>query len=302
MTVELVDYANTHPDPKSLRAAGKVAVCRYVVTSSSIPGKPLSLTEAKALTSAGVAIVSNWERNSGDMLLGYDKGRAAAIEAYQVHRACGGPWPRPIYFSCDVDTTSAAQREAAWQFCRGAGDQIGIDNVGVYGEYEVVDYMYARGLRWLWQTYAWSSRQGIFAHNTIYQYKNGVTVAGVNVDLDRSNVADFGQWTVGGVGGSAMADYGNLGLPTSVPDWISQHPDIMTADLHAAVTKGISGWGDGSAVWLVGKLDGMEAKLDALAKAQGGGTVTKDMVKQALQELITDGKITVTFDLNAGGS
>jgi GH25 family lysozyme M1 (1,4-beta-N-acetylmuramidase) len=67
--------------------------------------------------------------------------------------------------------------------------------------------------------------------------------------------------------GAAMADYGSLGPPQDVPTWISDHPDILSADIHAAIMHGVSGWGDGSAVWLVGQLTALQNKLDALGAA-----------------------------------
>jgi lysozyme len=74
-------------------------------------------------------------------------------------------------------------------------------------------------------------------------------------------------------GGNDMADYGTLGPPQDIPTWLSDHPDILSADVHAAIMHGVSGWGDGSAVWLVGQLTAMQTKLDALTAAVGHLTV-----------------------------
>lgn len=84
------------------------------------------------------------------------------------------------------------------------------------------------------------------------------------------------------IGGDTMADYGSLGPPKDIPGWISDHPDILAADVHAAIMHGVSGWGDGSAVWLVGQLTALQTKLDALT-----GTVNHLTVPPAAQVDVT---------------
>jgi hypothetical protein len=66
----------------------------------------------------------------------------------------------------------------------------------VYGEYDVIAHLAGNGrAAWFWQTYAWSAGRWHTA-NHIEQYRNGVTLGGGTVDLDRALKTDYGQWGV----------------------------------------------------------------------------------------------------------
>lgn len=70
--------------------------------------------------------------------------------------------------------------------------------------------------------------------------------------------------------GEEMADYGNLGPPPNVPDYVDPHPDIMLADMYAALVQRKTGWGgDNSAGgWSLFKdLDALNTKLDKVLEA-----------------------------------
>ncbi len=195
MAVEGVDYAWSRPDIGQLAAAGIKFACRYGGPGSS--GKHLTLSEAQALSAAGIAVVANAEGSADGLINGFAAGVSWARLAEEHFRACGMPPGRPIYFSVDFDTTSGDwdELDAAMD---GAASVIGRDRVGVYGEYTIIEHFAANGkARWYWQTYAWSSGRWS-AHNHIEQYRNGVTIGGVgSVDLDRALTADYGQWTIG---------------------------------------------------------------------------------------------------------
>lgn len=271
------DFANLpRPAPSALRAAGLSFACRYVVSSSTIDGKPFTLAEARQLAEAGIDVVSNWERSQYDAKRSFPGGVADAREAFRNAAACGMPEERPIYFSVDWDV-QPADLPVIRDYFHGIVSVLGVDRTGVYGGLRAVADLSQLGLaKWIWQTYAWSG--GKWHPNAhIRQTKNDVQVGGATVDLDSAMTDDFGQWRPDG--GTSMADYGTLGLPQHVPDWIGQHPDIMTADVHAAITKGASGWGDGSAVWLVTKLGEIEAKIDAKASVT---PIDYDMLAAAL--------------------
>jgi hypothetical protein len=75
---------------------------------------------------------------------------------------------------------------------------------------------------WFFQTYAWSG--GLwYGGNHVEQYKNGVIVAGGEVDLCRSVKAEFGQWRAHGGGGEfdmATLIMGEDGQPWAAnEDW-----------------------------------------------------------------------------------
>lgn len=132
------------------------------------------------------------------MISSYDAGARAGAAAWKQHKWCGGPDNRPIYFSLDTNAT-LDQYKAALQFMKGAGSAIGWDNVGMYGGLSQIDWAAQDGVKWLWQTYAWSYGQ-LSSHARIYQYRNGQTLGSGTVDFDRSvnNAVDLGQWNIEG--------------------------------------------------------------------------------------------------------
>jgi hypothetical protein len=196
MAVEGVDYAfPPNPAPAVLAAAGKAFACRYGGPGSA--SKQLTADELAALSAAGIAVVANAEGTTGGLKGGYAAGRSWAQQADDHFRALGMPADRPIYLSVDFDAGSAdwPALEAAMD---GAGSVLGRGRVGVYGGYDVIAHfvsMKDRLATWYWQTYAWSGgRWHPAAH--IQQYRNGVTLAGADCDLNRAMVADYGQWGV----------------------------------------------------------------------------------------------------------
>jgi hypothetical protein len=190
MITEGVDYAWARPGAAGLAAAGKRFAVRYGGPGSA--GKQLDAAELRALRAAGLDVVANAE-GTDDGYLGAAAGRSWALAAEQHFRDLGMPADRPIYFSVDFDADSSdwAAVDAA---LRGSAEIIGAGRVGVYGSYDTIAHCVAAGTaRWFWQTYAWSGgRWHSRAH--IQQYKNGVSLAGGTVDLNRAMVADFGQW------------------------------------------------------------------------------------------------------------
>lgn len=199
MPIEGVDYSWGRPRPSELAELGKRFAVRYV--SYATTGKNLTRGEADALRAAGLSIVTNWENQAGDQLGGISRGRTHAAEADRLHRQCGGPPDRPIYFSTDFDAT-ADQLKVCYDYLRGCADIIGWDRVGVYGGRRTIDYMLGRGVQWRWQTYAWSGLNNRFNPDDprwvdgthIHQYNNGVRLDNADTDLDRAMTADYGQW------------------------------------------------------------------------------------------------------------
>ena len=192
----------TDPPIAALKAAGFTFLCRYTgyfagyndAQPQTQQGKCLTPEEAKALSMAGMTIVSNYEWYETRPTEGYAAGVWDAQEAQKIHLACGGPANRPIYFSVDFD----AAGPDVLDYFHGVSSVIGLIRTGVYGSYRVLAYLFDQGaIAWGWQTYAWSG--GAWeprAH--IQQYSNGMIMSGLSVDYDRSLKADFGQWIEGG--------------------------------------------------------------------------------------------------------
>lgn len=192
MSTEGVDYSMARPSPAALYAAGKRFVVRYGGPGSA--SKHLSAAEARSLSAAGLAIVANAEGSAGGFT-GRAAGVSWATSADAAFRAIGMPAGRPIYFSVDWNV-SAAQWPGVVAALKGAADVIGLGRVGIYGGLQAVQWAQRdRVASWFWQTYAWSG--GKWAAGThIQQYRNAVTLAGADVDLDRAIKGDYGQWGV----------------------------------------------------------------------------------------------------------
>lgn len=191
--MEGIDYAWGRPRPSELARLGKQFACRYL--SYSTTGKNLTRAEADSLHAAGVATVANWEWYATDAKGGYSAGVSHAAEAKRQALACGMPAGRPIYFSADWDMTTA-DFPVVSEYFRGVRSVLGLTGTGIYGGYRAISQAASKGwASWYWQTFGWSN--GLWhpaAH--IQQYHNGVSVDGVDSDLDRAMKADFGQWGV----------------------------------------------------------------------------------------------------------
>jgi hypothetical protein len=181
-----------------MRELGLRFACRYVSYDDS---KNITRKEAEALGASGISVVTNWEDHEGDMLEGMDAGVVQAKEALRLHTLAGGPYFRPIYFSVDVDA-SPAQLDACYDYLKGAATVLGWPYIGVYGGYRTLDYMSNKGIRFLWQTSAWSHKKTQLGVDyvewhpkaLIQQYKSNQPLAGGTISLDRSMAWDFGQW------------------------------------------------------------------------------------------------------------
>jgi murein L,D-transpeptidase YcbB/YkuD len=192
MTIAGADYAFTHPDTSSLRAAGIGFVCRYLSTD---PSKNLTGTELSALHSAGISVVLNWETTAQMALRGYQGGLSDARTARAQAQALGAPSSTPIYYSVDFDAT-LAQISTVLDYLHGAADAEGSkDLVGVYGGYDTVAATINAGFKYAWQTFAWSGTPTRW-HDlaSIRQTEVDQWIGGVQVDLDEAMFDGYGQW------------------------------------------------------------------------------------------------------------
>lgn len=261
--IEGVDYAfPPRPDLAELRRLGKQFIMRYGGPGTS--DKHLTLAEATEATRLGFVIAANAEGSADGLLNGWSVGVSWARSADAHFRACGMPPTKPIYLSLDVNCTSA-QWPAAADALRGAASVIGLSRVGLYGHYNAMRWARRDDVaRWFWQTYAWSG--GNWAPgNHIEQYRNGVTIAGADCDLNRAISGDFGQWTVGGAGGAR-----NL---------FSQNSNVTTGDPNA---NGEIYPSKGAPVFLLQRLLNRVPEVDPKLSVDGGhGPKTSVALNQA---------------------
>ncbi|WP_329241733.1 peptidoglycan-binding protein [Streptomyces sp. NBC_01478] len=210
-----IDYSDASLTAGSVAAAGYGFACRYL---SWLPNpKVLTLSEAQALTAAGLGIVSNWESDglqdwqSGVPADPYAQGAGHATEAQRQALANGMPSSRPIYFSVDFDL-QPSMYSALNSYFDGIASVIGRSRTGAYGGYHVIEELFDNGkITWGWQTYAWSGGSWD-SRAQLRQVQNGIAVAGHDADLDQAMAADFGQWggTGGGGGGVILPSWPNI--------------------------------------------------------------------------------------------
>lgn len=189
-----VDYAWRHwgqGEAVRLRTAGATFVCRYLGGDEA---KDLQKDEAEGLSAAGLDIALVWEAGARNAAGGEAQGRDDAALARAQAASLGVPHA-PVYFAVDFDAAGEGLLEPVMAYLFGASVRMGgHEQTGVYGGYDVVlEAMQRRLVRYGWQTIAWSG--GRWAPQAqLRQTRNGVTVAGIECDLDEARAADFGQW------------------------------------------------------------------------------------------------------------
>ncbi|MBB5153288.1 glycoside hydrolase domain-containing protein [Saccharopolyspora phatthalungensis] len=179
------------PKAAAVRAAGFDFVIRYVGT----PGRPKNITagEYRDMTTNGVGVALIFENRAGDALAGRAAGARNARAALDNANSFGWPADRPIYMAVDQDITTESQMRTVVEYLRGAGDVLGVEKVGVYGEADVVDRAQRDGVaRWFWQTKAWS-RKRISPHAHVVQQTETVRVDGVECNINTTSRPDIGQ-------------------------------------------------------------------------------------------------------------
>jgi LysM repeat protein len=170
-----------------LKRAGFEFVARYLGNS----WKTFNKDEAKAITEAGLKLISIFEKNP--LIVSYftkTQGIADAKEAESYANAVGQPHGTAIYFTVDYDAQTSHFNDIL-AYLEGVRETLKNYKVGLYGSYSVM--MAVKGkVDYYWQTYAWSKGK-VADHIHMHQYQNGVNVAGVS--LDRNDIKkDPGAW------------------------------------------------------------------------------------------------------------
>lgn len=180
-----LDYTvQTTPEmAKAFVDAGIDFVCRYLVPEK-YKWKRLTKGEAESISQAGLHIVSVFESSASRASGGAAAGKADGMTALAEAKIVGQPEGSAIYFAVDYDAQTIDHKTIE-DYLKAAAKELPGYHVGVYGSYSVCLTMFNLGIKYLWQTYAWSG--GKFTeHANIYQYKNGQTVAGITSDLNNS--------------------------------------------------------------------------------------------------------------------
>lgn len=179
-----VDIAWERPTIAQIQATGAHWVARYFSPDAS---KNLTAAEVHDYPAAGLGIVTVFESTTGRATGGYAAGMADARLAEQQRAAAGLPTTHVHYFAVDQDTSWASVQA----YFDGAIAWLGIGRVGCYGGFPVIEGAAAHGIRYLWQTTAWSAGRWS-THATIRQ--TGATTLSGGADIDQAEVPDFGQF------------------------------------------------------------------------------------------------------------
>lgn len=187
-----IDYttSTTVTQAKALKDNGYGFVCRYLVPER-MAWKRLTKSEVDIISAVGLQIVSIYEAGASNAANGAAQGIIDGKEALIETKIVEQPEGSTIYFAIDYDTNNYDTVEA---YIKAAGTQITGYNVGVYGSFEICEEMYKRGIKFSWQTYAWSHGQKS-THANVYQYQNGVDVCGINCDANES-FGNEGFWNL----------------------------------------------------------------------------------------------------------
>lgn len=184
MTVTGIDIAWDRPTVAQIKAVGAHWVARYF---SNDDNKDLHPSEVPAYIDADLAIVTVFETTAGRATAGFAAGAADARNAEAQRKAVGLPDTHIQHFAVDKDVSWAAVAP----YFDGVISVIGLPRTGCYGGIDVINGAYLRGIRFLWQTVAWS--EGRWNPHATIRQTGGTTLSG-GADWDTAMVPDFGQY------------------------------------------------------------------------------------------------------------
>ncbi|MCK2201405.1 DUF1906 domain-containing protein [Corynebacterium callunae] len=204
----VIDYAAGVPSATSIKNAGHLGAVRYVSqrrpgTESWMIGKPVTLAQTQEFARLGLKTASVYQFGKGDTA-DWKQGAAGAVthapQAIALHAAAGGPTNRPIYVAIDDNPTNAQYTSLIRPYLQAfkaalsaAGYQLGI-----YGNYNVIDWAIADGLGEYFWMHNWGSNGQIHPRTTIHQIRiDKDTLDGVGIDMNNAYASDWGQWTPG---------------------------------------------------------------------------------------------------------
>jgi hypothetical protein len=192
MATEGIDFSWARPGGAAIAEAGKAFVMRYVPYPGD-GGKGLTAAEVADYRANGLDIGLVFESTAARHLDGFNAGLVDAQQSQASLAAIGAPPDLPIYFAVDFDAGSVTELTAIAEYQRGAASVLGMERVGIYGSWRVVNDAARSGYAtWFWQTYAWSGGR-LHPQAHVYQYSNGETLNG-EVDYCRAFGDAQGLW------------------------------------------------------------------------------------------------------------
>ena len=174
-----------------LKASGRDFIGRYLPVEGAM-WRRVTTPELDAATATGLDYFF-WFENSATLraLDGFDAGAADAQEALSALASLDLPATTPVYYTVDMNLGDGSRIDAYFQ---GIKSVVPVSQVGVYGNYTAVDWVYQHGLAtYFCQTNAWSDPRGWHPQAQMHQDVTQHMIGGVYVDRLSVTAADFGQ-------------------------------------------------------------------------------------------------------------
>ena len=192
-----VDYSMTNVDwPtffRALKASGRDFIGRYLPWKGAA-WRQVTSSELKAAAAAGVDYFFWFEDSSNHYRArdgGFATGAADAQEALHSLASLGLPTTTPVYYTVDFPCPDGSQIDA---YFRGINSVVPVSQIGVYGNYTTIDWLYQHGLAtYFCESNAWPEPQGWHPQAQMHQYVGKYSIGGVSVDRLTVTAADFGQ-------------------------------------------------------------------------------------------------------------
>lgn len=180
-----------------IKAAGYEFAGRYLVPPVGLTKwKALSKDECRAVTGAGLRLLTVWETTADRVRGGMAAGAEDGARAVKLAEEYGIPDGAAVYFAVDYDAR-ADDYGTIESYLFGARAQLGGRwRVGVYGSFRVIEEMAKRcAADCFWQCVAWSGGMKS-GHRHVFQAKFGQRAAGVMVDINEcEDMKKAGIWS-----------------------------------------------------------------------------------------------------------
>lgn len=204
----VIDYAAGVPSANAVKAAGHMGAVRYVSRrrpgAEWMKGKPVTLAETRAMAAKGLETASVYQygrAETADWKQGAAGATTHAPQAIALHVAAGGPKARPIYIAIDDNPTRHQYTSLIRPYLRAFGSTLkaGGYQVGIYGNYNVIDWAIADGIGEFFWMHDWGSGGRLHPRAQIHQLPQSYqrTIDGITVDINRVYAGDWGQWVPG---------------------------------------------------------------------------------------------------------
>lgn len=211
----VLDYSAGVPSGRSVKAAGHMGAVRYVSQARPgaawMKGKPVRASETRDFAANGLFTASVYQfgrAETADWLKGAAGAAVHAPQAISLHRAAGGPNGKPIYVAIDDNpsyTQYTGQIRPYLRAFQAALAAAGL-KMGVYGNYNVIQWCVQDGLGSYYWQHDWGSQGKLHPRANIHQKAKWVTtIDGVQCDINNVYTADWGQWKPGQASNSAPA-------------------------------------------------------------------------------------------------